>query len=223
MTIRSDATTESDGSSGVPRFQSAGGGSGPVRRMIALMLIIGGVLVSAGPGALALTGSYEPPWSWPVNPEPSVLRHFQPPPEKWLAGHRGVDLRTGAAQQIRSPAAGRVVFVGTVVDRPVITLDLGGGLLSSFEPVVSKLQKGEGVTEGQPIGTASTAPHCPVSCVHWGVRLNGEYVNPLNYVSDRRPSVLLPLGGDRGPPARGGLARNGIRRAVQARRRLQCP
>lgn len=208
MTIESDVTTQGEVPFGAARLQSVGGRQTPFRRrMIALGLIIGGALISAGPvgpDAFALAGSYEPPWSWPETPEPPVLRHFQPPPEKWLAGHRGVDLRTGPTQQIRSPAAGRVVFVGTVVDRPVITLDLGGGLLSSFEPVVSELPKGERVTEGQIIGTVSVEPHCPTSCVHWGVRLNGEYVNPLNYVSDRRPSVLLPLDDDRRPPGGAG-------------------
>ncbi|WP_081746825.1 M23 family metallopeptidase [Arthrobacter sp. H5] len=134
-------------------------------------------------------------WQWPVSPDPAVLRHFEPPPQKWMPGHRGVDLASVEAGGILSPAGGVVAFVGTVVDRPVITLDHGDGVLSSFEPVSSSLVKGEEVTEGQVIGQLSTEAHCPVACVHWGVRLNGEYVNPLNYVSDRRPSILLPLDG----------------------------
>lgn len=97
-----------------------------------------------------------------------------------------------------SPAPGRVVFAGWVVDRPVLTIDHGGGLLSSFEPVTALLDRGEVVEEGQSLGTVASrtsGSHCPERCLHWGVRLNGEYVNPLNYVLDRRPSVLLPLHG----------------------------
>lgn len=109
-----------------------------------------------------------------------------------MAGHRGVDL--GAAEGVvLSPADGTVVFVGTVVDRPVLTIDHGSGLLSSFEPVTASVTEGESVRAGQEIGRVSTEPHCPGPCVHWGVRDNGEYVNPLPFVSDRRPSVLLPL------------------------------
>ncbi|GAA1122165.1 hypothetical protein GCM10009582_19310 [Arthrobacter flavus] len=91
-----------------------------------------------------------------------------------------------------------MVFAGWVVDRPVVTIDHGGGLLSSFEPVTALLDRGEAVEEGQPLGTVASltsGSHCREGCLHWGVRLNGEYVNPLHYVLDRRPSVLLPLHG----------------------------
>lgn len=109
-----------------------------------------------------------------------------------MAGHRGVDL--GAADEVvLSPADGVVVFVGTVVDRPVMTIDHGSGLLSSFEPVTASVAEGDAVRAGQEVGRISTAPHCPSLCVHWGVRKHGEYVNPLPFVADRRPSVLLPL------------------------------
>lgn len=132
-----------------------------------------------------------PAWEWPLSGTPPVLRHFDRPPERWMAGHRGVDLgaRDGA---VRSPADGVVVFAGTVVNRPVLTIDHGDGLLSSFEPVTASLEKGGAVRAGQEVGHISTEPHCPGLCVHWGVRKNGEYVNPLPFVSDRRPSVLLP-------------------------------
>lgn len=109
-----------------------------------------------------------------------------------MAGHRGVDL--GASDGVvLSPADGVVVFVGTVVDRPVLTIDHGDGLVSSFEPVTASVSEGDSLEAGQEVGRISTEPHCPTLCVHWGVRENGEYVNPLPFVSDRRPSVLLPL------------------------------
>lgn len=154
------------------------------------------------PAALSTTtapGSFTAPWSWPLAPEPSVLRHFQPPPERWKAGHRGVDLSAarstgaGAAAPVLSPADGFVSFAGTVVDRPVLSIDHGDGRVSSFEPVATTLRKGDQVAAGESVGTIEGPPHCPVLCVHWGVRLQGNYVDPLAYVSDRRPSVLLPL------------------------------
>ena len=140
--------------------------------------------------------SYDPPWSWPLSPAPVISRTFRAPPQRWLAGHRGVDLAAPPGTRVLSPAAGTVVFTGQVVNRAVLTVDLGGGLLASFEPVDASTAPGDAVAAGQELGTLSgpAAPaHCPDSCLHWGVRLNGEYVNPLNYVTDRRPSVLLPL------------------------------
>ena len=124
-----------------------------------------------------------------------------------MAGHRGVDL--GASEGVvLSPADGVVVFVGTVVDRPVLTIDHGDGLLSSFEPVSASVTKGQRVRAGQEVGRISSEPHCPGLCVHWGVREHGEYVNPLPLVSDRRPSVLLPIP-DAGGAGSGGRVRPG--------------
>ena len=139
-----------------------------------------------------------PSWQWPLAPRPPVLRGFDPPPKPWLSGHRGVDLGSGAAgAPVVSPAAGTVSFAGVVVDRPVITIDHGGGLRSSFEPLDSTLAVGEAVAAGQVVGTVLPG-HCPAAqCLHWGVRDGDEYVNPLQFVLDLRPSVLLPL---RGPP-----------------------
>lgn len=148
----------------------------------------------AAPGPAAEPASSTPSWRWPLQPRPPVLRGFAPPPRPWLSGHRGVDL--GAADdgaQVTSPADGMVSFVGTVVDRPVITIDHGNGLRSSFEPVDSTLTAGTPVLAGQSVGTLRTG-HCgTVPCVHWGVRDGEVYVNPLKFVMDLRPSVLLPL------------------------------
>ncbi|MGO4188434.1 M23 family metallopeptidase [Pseudarthrobacter sp. TAF60_1] len=135
-----------------------------------------------------------PSWDWPLSPKPAVLRTFDPPDKPWMSGHRGVDL--GAAYDgvpVTSPASGTVSFVGVVVDRPVITIDHGDGLRSSFEPVESTLATGAVVAKGQIIGTLQ-AGHCDaLDCVHWGVRRGDDYINPLEFVTDLRPSILLPV------------------------------
>jgi len=111
-----------------------------------------------------------------------------------MSGHRGVDLEASAdGVSVTSPADGTISFVGVVVDRPVITVDHGDGLRSSFEPVQSPLAAGDTVAKGDVIGTVLSG-HCgPGPCVHWGVRLGEDYVDPLEFVLDLRPSVLLPL------------------------------
>ena len=135
-----------------------------------------------------------PSWQWPLAPRPQVLRDFDPPPKPWLSGHRGVDLgATADGAPVTSPAAGTVSFVGVVVDRPVITIDHGDGLRSSFEPVDSALAAGTPVAAGQVIGTALPGHCTAVPCIHWGVRRGEDYVDPLQFVMDLRPSVLLPL------------------------------
>lgn len=169
-----------------------------------------GEAISAGPVALktavsspaaasgAGSAAPRPSWDWPLFPRPEVLRTFDPPDRPWMSGHRGVDLgATHDGVPVTSPEAGTVSFVGVVVDRPVITIDHGNGLKSSFEPVESGLAAGAVVAKGDAIGTLLPG-HCgSLACVHWGVRRGDEYVNPLEFVVDLRPSILLPV---TGPP-----------------------
>jgi murein DD-endopeptidase MepM/ murein hydrolase activator NlpD len=160
------------------------------RRMAALAML----LLAAGPAAPS-ADTAEPPWNWPVAPAPEVLRSFDPPPEPWLSGHRGVDLAVPAGTTVLSPADGRISFSGWVVDRQVITVDHGNGLRSSLLAVVSELEAGVAVAAGDPVGTVAESGHCPTACLHWGVRRGETYVNPLQFVMDLRPSVLLPVPG----------------------------
>ena len=167
-----------------------------------LLLTTAAAAPSAAPAPFALPAAFPARstttapagWSWPLAPRPAVLRPFDPPDKPWLSGHRGVDL--GAASDgvpVTAPESGTVSFVGVVVDRPVITIDHGNGLRSSFEPVRSTLKKGASVAKGAIVGTL-LAGHCGSSpCVHWGVRRGEEYLNPLSFILDLRPSVLLPL------------------------------
>ncbi|WP_258067111.1 M23 family metallopeptidase [Arthrobacter sp. GMC3] len=145
-------------------------------------------------------------WAWPVaGPSPGgpprVVRAFDPPAKPWLSGHRGVDLLAPFGATIRAPAAGVITFAGTVVDRPVLTIATPDGLRLSFEPVTSTLAAGATVTKGQELGSLATPTHCDAgppgqeSCLHWGVRRGEDYLNPLQFVLDLRPSVLLPLSG----------------------------
>ncbi|MFF5794000.1 M23 family metallopeptidase [Paeniglutamicibacter sp. NPDC012692] len=131
-------------------------------------------------------------WSWPLAPVPKVVRAFDPPAQRWLSGHRGADLGADPGAAVLAPVGGIVSFVGVVVDRPVIVIDHGAGLRSSFEPVRSSLGVGALVTTGDEIGIVGTGSHCNRLCMHWGLRLFEEYIDPLLTIRDTRPSVLLP-------------------------------
>lgn len=123
-----------------------------------------------------------------------VLEEFDPPDTAYGAGHRGVDLAAPAGSAVVAPAAGRVAFVGVVVDRPVISIDHPNGLRTSFEPLTATVAVGDAVEAGDLIGQTAAGGHCAQRCVHWGLRLHGEYIDPLLTIRDTRPSVLLPLG-----------------------------
>lgn len=130
-------------------------------------------------------------WLWPVDPPHTVVRPFIAPQTAYSAGHRGIDIAAPDGAPIRAPADGVVSFAGVVVDRPVLSITSPGGLIESFEPVISTLVAGAAVARGAVIGTV-LAGHCAQTCLHFGVRLNGGYVSPLNYLGGIQRPVLLP-------------------------------
>lgn len=159
---------------------------------------------AAAPTVPAAAGGQAPAarWVWPLDPVPRVARPFDGPPAPWLPGHRGVDLRAESGQAVLAPARGRVAFAGTVVDRGVVTIEHGGGLRTSYEPVTTTLAVGTVVARGQVVAVVAGGPgHCPPrSCLHWGLRRGDVYLDPLLLVRTPKPPVLLPW---QGPVAKG--------------------
>lgn len=130
------------------------------------------------PSSVALaTPPADSRWSWPCDGPTRVLRAYDPPSLPWLAGHRGVDLDLPLGSIIRAPAPGTVLVAGTIVDRPVISIQ-HGRLRSTFEAVEPLVLPGQLVARGEPIGILSEGSHTPG--LHWGAKLSAkEYVNPL--------------------------------------------
>jgi murein DD-endopeptidase MepM/ murein hydrolase activator NlpD len=131
-------------------------------------------------------------WSWPIAAPHPIARPYLAPATPYASGHRGIDIRAAAGDEVRAPADGIVHFAGIVVDRPVLSIDQGGGVLSSYEPVVTSLQEGDVVRRGQVIGELLPG-HCTSgACLHFGVRIHGEYVSPLLFLGGQPRAVLLP-------------------------------
>jgi murein DD-endopeptidase MepM/ murein hydrolase activator NlpD len=139
---------------------------------------------------LSPTAARLEPWRWPVGVPRTVLRPYVAPATPYSAGHRGIDLVISEGL-VMAPANGTVHFAGVVVNRPVVSIDHGEGVISSYEPVTTDLKKGDPVSRGDPIGQAIPG-HCSVLCVHFGVRIDGEYISPLSMLDEIPYAVLLP-------------------------------
>ncbi|MTE12922.1 M23 family metallopeptidase [Nocardia aurantiaca] len=140
------------------------------------------------PSTAAPIGDFD----WPLQPRPAVVRPFDNPEHDWLPGHRGVDLAGSDGQSVLSAGDGIVVFAGTVADKPVISIDHPGGLRTTYEPVSAAVPVGRRVTRGAPIGILRPG-HPPCSpCLHWGVRREREYLDPLGLIR-HAPVRLKPL------------------------------
>ncbi len=125
-------------------------------------------------------------WSWPVSGP--VIRGFDPPDTPFGAGHRGIDIAVAPGTPILVPEAGTVSFAGRVGGELFVTIVHGGGLLSTYSWIsVATVRKGDVVVRGQMIGATGTGhPGSGVPHLHFGVKLDGEYVDPLE--------LLAPLG-----------------------------
>jgi len=157
-----------------------------VRLAPAFAVTLSLAVASVQPAASNAAGN----WAWPVEPPYRILRPFIAPATQYSAGHRGIDIAASSAR-VLAPSAGVVHFAGVVVDRPVLSIRHPGGLISSYEPVIALVAEGQSVARGDLIGEVLPG-HCSVPCIHFGVRRDGEYVSPLNYLGGIPRSILLP-------------------------------
>lgn len=166
------------------------------RWLVPIVPILAFILVSlsAGlPSASGMTHSYMSPrdnWLPPVNPPLSLIKGFDPPSERWLAGHRGVDLQSSKGTIVRAPGDGQVHFVGRIVDRHVLSIS-HGDLRTTYEPVESEMVVGQIVVKGQEIGRVADGGHCHSTCLHWGLIRGDEYLDPLALLKTE-PPILKP-------------------------------
>jgi murein DD-endopeptidase MepM/ murein hydrolase activator NlpD len=125
-----------------------------------------------------------------------VSRAFEAPQTQYSAGHRGIDIAAAPGTPVYAAAAGVVSFAGVVAGRPLLSIAHPGELVSSIEPVQALVANGEHVSAGQQVGMVAVGGHCSSACLHFGVRLHGQYVSPMLLLGGIPRAVLLPLGGD---------------------------
>lgn len=130
-------------------------------------------------------------WRLPLRNKMTLLQPFIKPPTPYASGHRGIDVAAVSGDIVLAPVQGTVSFVGTVVDRPVLSITVDHQTVLSLEPVSSELQAGDNIDASDVIGIVGTGAHCNERCLHIGVRVNDEYVNPLKFFASR--AVLLQL------------------------------
>lgn len=131
-------------------------------------------------------------WRWPLADRPQVVRRFDPPAHPWLAGHRGVDLAAQPGEPVLAAGAGTVTFGGSVAGRGVVTVSHPGGLRTTYLPLTPSVSPGSRVNAGDVIGVLEADHgHCPIDCLHWGLRRGPTYLDPLLLLT--RPRIrLLP-------------------------------
>jgi murein DD-endopeptidase MepM/ murein hydrolase activator NlpD len=169
--------------------------------LILILSLLGVPGVGSRPGPVVrVPARGDPPhaagaYGWPVGSR-LVVRRFDPPPQPWLAGHRGVDLAGSPSEVVRAAGSGTVVYAGVIAGRGVVSVAHPGGLRTTYEPLTPAVAVGDVVGPGSPLGTLEGGhPGCAASpCLHWGLRRGDLYLDPLALLGLGRVR-LLPLAG----------------------------
>lgn len=132
-------------------------------------------------------------WVWPVRGP--VIHAFEPPETPFGSGHRGIDVAASIGTVVVAPEAGIVAFSGKVGGQLFVTLDHGGGLTSTYSWLWETLvRRGDVVPRGAPIArtgrghAGESVPH-----LHFGVRLDGAYLDPMEFLEPPSVSEFIRL------------------------------
>ncbi len=123
-------------------------------------------------------------WLWPV--VGPVVTPFQAPEHTFGPGHRGIDIAGEEGDPVRAAHAGRISFAGLVAGVPTITIR-NGPVATSYQPVHASLAVDAEVRAGDVVGRLG-AHHGACTCLHLGVRVDGRYRDPLDFL---RPRVVV--------------------------------
>ena len=135
-------------------------------------------------------GLWSGPFSYPV-PDPVIVSEFGKKRTYYVNGnlravsyHRGIDLRAALGQNVYACAAGVVVFAGfRLTSGNTVVLDHGQRVFSVYFHLDGmSVETGEQVTREQKIGTAGSTGLAAGPHLHWGVMVDGAYVDPEDWV-----------------------------------------
>lgn len=171
----------------------------PTARTPAMLLLLAMLACALAPGPAFAADDAEQVdlsalgWIWPLQ-RFRVTQPFVAPAHDYGPGHRGIDLAPldGTAAVLVSPSDGVVAFAGDVAGRGIVTIDHGDGLVTTLEPVETTLSPGSAVSRGEEVATLSVGGHTQPGSIHFGVRLDGHYINPLLLLGGVPRAVLLP-------------------------------
>jgi murein DD-endopeptidase MepM/ murein hydrolase activator NlpD len=165
----------------------------PNRRCALVALGTVALVCIRGPSAWAATAPPVGQWVWPVSGP--VLRGFDPPPTPFSPGHRGIDIGAAYGTPVVAPADGVVSFAGPVGGSLFVTIDHPDGYRSTSSFLSQVLvKKGQTVSAGQVVASSGRGhPELPTPQLHFGVRLNTVYVDPLPLLQPQSVVDLIRL------------------------------
>jgi len=110
----------------------------------------------------------------------AILRHFEPPPTPYAAGHRGIDMAAPVGTPVRAANDGVVAFAGPVAGRLFVSIDHADGIRTTYSFLSAVLvKKGQIVRRGDVVALSGTGDgSSPEPHLHFGARVGADYKDP---------------------------------------------
>jgi murein DD-endopeptidase MepM/ murein hydrolase activator NlpD len=123
---------------------------------------------------------------WPVSVKriTSGFGRRQSPGGIGSINHQGIDIGAGQGDPIHAAASGTVIFAGTNGGYGYcVMIDHGKGITTLYgHQSRIAVSKGQRVNRGDVIGYVGSTGHSTGPHLHFGIMVDGDYVNPLQYV-----------------------------------------
>ena len=127
-------------------------------------------------------------FTWPCPASGRITSGFggrKSPTKGASSNHQGIDISAPTGTSIVAAAAGEVVIATYSSSAGnYVMIGHGGGVYTVYMHASSLLvSQGQSVKKGQTIAKVGSTGYSTGSHLHFGVRVNGSYVNPTKYVS----------------------------------------
>jgi murein DD-endopeptidase MepM/ murein hydrolase activator NlpD len=161
-----------------------------MRRILLFLMVVS---AAATIGVVPVRAQAAGTWVWPVTGP--VIRGYDPPDDPYGSGHRGIDIAAAVGTRVRAADAGTVTFAGEVGGQLFVTVNHGGGLASTYSWVSQLLvRKNDSVARGQTIALSGAGhPGSAVAHLHFGAKLDGNYVDPMAYLAPLSVAGMIRL------------------------------
>lgn len=159
---------------------------------VALSLSARSVPPGAGfplPGRIPEYGTY----SWPLRGP--VIRGFQPPPDPYGPGHRGIDIAAPLGTGVGAAREGVIAFAGRVGGSLFVSIDHPDGVRTTYSWLSEALVKKGDVVQRSQLIARSGQGHLdlPEAHLHFGARVGPQYIDPMLLLEGADVSGLIHL------------------------------